>query len=81
MILVICQTKRFVFQLLIHHNIAPIFPSTPENIKIANIINYISDQMPVVGKSVIFEILQTLGIIFSILVVIKIYKLIPFKAT
>ncbi len=46
-------------------NIAPIFTSTPESLKIANIINSINDQMPAVGKSVIFEILQTLGIIFQ----------------
>ena len=62
-------------------NIAPLFPQTPESLKVANIIDSVGETMPVVGKAVVFEVFQTISIIFGILAVIKIYKLIPFKAT
>lgn len=61
--------------------IAVVFPSTPEELKIASIINGLGDQLPLVGKSVIYEILQTLAVIFGLTLAVKIYKLIPFKAT
>ena len=61
--------------------ISSVFPSTPEDLKIASIINSLGDSLPLVGKAVIFEILQTIGVIISITAIIKIYKLIPFKAT
>lgn len=61
--------------------VAFIFPSTPDNLKIANIINGLGDSIPGVGRSVIREIFTTITSIFGIALVIKIYKLIPFKAT
>ena len=61
--------------------ISVVFPSTPEDLKIASIINGLGDQLPLVGKAVIYEILQTLAVIFGLTLAIKIYKLIPFKAT
>ena len=61
--------------------IANVFPETPEELKIASIINSLGDQLPLVGTAVIYEILQALTAIFLISLVIKIYKLIPFKAT
>lgn len=60
-------------------NVADIFPSTPENLKIANIINNLGDSVPAVGRGVIRETFFTLSSIFLISLVIKIYKLLPFK--
>lgn len=62
-------------------NIASIFPSTPDNLKIANIVNNLGDSVPAVGRGVIREIFFTLSSIFTISLAIKIYKLLPFKAT
>ena len=45
--------------------IAFIFPSTPDNLKVSSIINGLASAMPLVGLTLI----------------VKIYKLIPFKAT
>lgn len=56
-------------------------PSTPEELKIANLIASIADELPGFGKAVIFEIFQGIGGIVGISLAIKIYKLIPFKAT
>ena len=75
--------EGFVNTLLVKmiDNIAYVFPSTPDQLKVGAIIDSVGDSMPLVGKAVVFEVFQTISIIFSILVVIKIYKLIPFKAT
>lgn len=62
-------------------NISYLFPSTPENLKIYSILNQVSSHLPLVGRSIIYDIAQTISIIFSILVIIKIYKLIPFKSS
>ena len=70
-----------VFIVKIIDLIHPIFPSTPANLKVAYLINQVGDQMPLVGKAVLFEIFQIISTIIGITVVIKIYKLIPFKAT
>ena len=56
-------------------------PQTPSNLKIANILNSIGDSMPLVGRSIVYEVAGTIATIAGISLVIKIYKLIPFKAT
>lgn len=61
--------------------IANLFPSTPENLKIGTIINSLGDSMPLVGRAVIREIFTTISSMAGIALVVKIYKLIPFKAT
>lgn len=61
--------------------IAALFPSTPEGLKVASIINLASEKMPLFGRGIISEIASTIGIIFGLTLVIKIYKLIPFKAS
>lgn len=58
-----------------------LLPSTPEEYKVANIISSAGDSMPLVGKAVVMEIASTIAIIAGIALAIKIYKLIPFKAT
>lgn len=60
---------------------ASFLPSTPENLKIANILSEIGDSMPLVGKAIVYEVASTIGTISTISLAIKIYKLIPFKAT
>lgn len=61
--------------------ISGIFPSTPENLKIGSIIASVSSQVPAIGCAVLQDIVTTLASIFAIFIVVKIYKLIPFKAT
>ncbi|MGK7893256.1 MAG: hypothetical protein AB4372_06405 [Xenococcus sp. (in: cyanobacteria)] len=61
--------------------IAPFFPATPPNLKLSYLIDSVDSVMPAVGKAVIFEIFQSIALIISVSIVIKVYKLIPFKAT
>lgn len=61
--------------------IAAIFPSTPDNLKIATILNSAGDSMPAVGRGVVKEIFSTIAIIFGLGLIVKIYKLLPFKAS
>lgn len=61
--------------------ISSIFPSTPENLKVSSFITLIGDNLPLIGKGVIYEIFLTITTITTIAGIIKIYKLIPFKAT
>lgn len=59
--------------------VAAFFPSTPENLKIGNIINNLASSMPAVGAGIIREIFGTITTIALLALVIKIYKLLPFK--
>ena len=61
--------------------IANLFPSTPDNLKIANLINSMGDSIPLVGRAVIRDTFFTIASIAAISLAIKIYKLLPFKAT
>ena len=61
--------------------IANVFPSTPEELKIGTIINTIGDSMPLVGRAVVKEIFVTISSMVGIALVVKIYKLILFKAS
>ena len=62
-------------------NIVAVFPSTPEEYKIFNLLNAIGDSLPIVGKAIVYDIAITIASIAAISLTIKIYKLIPFKAT
>ena len=57
------------------------FPPTPDYLKLSFIINSLSSFMPIFGKSLIESIIGTIRDLFILYSVIKIYKLIPFKAT
>lgn len=61
--------------------IAGVFPSTPDNLKVYAILNSASSKMPIVGKNIVYDIAGTIAAISLISLTIKIYKLIPFKAT
>lgn len=58
-----------------------VWPVTPDNLKIAHLVAQVADQMPAVGADIIWDILESIAIIFFMSALIKIYKLIPFKAT
>lgn len=60
--------------------ISEIFPQTPPNLKIASLIAS-APFVDVVGTRVISETLVTIASMASIALMVKIYKLIPFKAT
>lgn len=59
--------------------VASVFPSTPENLKIANLLISTGDSIPIVGRSIVFDIFTTIASMFAIILLIKLYKLIPFK--
>ena len=61
--------------------ITAVLPRTPDSIKISSILNSVGDKMPLVGRSIVYETASTIAIIAGISLAIKIYKLIPFKAT
>lgn len=61
--------------------VATIFPSTPDNLKIGTMIDSLGASMPAVGRGIIREVFNTILIIAGLLAVVKIYKLLPFKAS
>lgn len=61
--------------------VASILPSTPTSLKVGTIINSVAALMPNVGRAVISEIFISLVAIFGLVGAVKLYKLIPFKAT
>ena len=61
--------------------LAEALPSTPDNLKISSILNSVGDSMPLVGRGIVYEVAGTVATIAGISLAIKIYKLIPFKAT
>lgn len=61
--------------------IAGVFPSTPNNLKVAALVDSISSVVPSVGRGVIADFFSKVTICFGLAIVIKVYKLIPFKAS
>lgn len=57
------------------------FPPTPDSLKLSFIINSLASFMPIFGRALIESIIGTIRDLFVLYSVIKIYKLIPFKAT
>lgn len=60
--------------------ISSVFPQTPSNLKIANLIAS-APFVDVVGTRVIAETLLTVSAMAGVALIVKIYKLIPFKMT
>lgn len=61
--------------------VASVWPSTPPSLKIAALIDSVAATMPGVGRGIIREFFVTISSFFALAVVIKIYKLLPFKAS
>ena len=57
------------------------WPSTPEPLKLGSMLGYFANTVPVVGWGILLEIIKSCVAILLIVLVIKIYKLIPFKMT
>ncbi len=57
------------------------FPTTPENMRLASLITTLGNGIPILGGAILLETARTIGGVFVIYVGIKIYKLIPFKAS
>jgi hypothetical protein len=56
-------------------------PSTPENLKISYLLIQMGNKFSIVGWGILMDIAQTVALMFGIVILIKVYKLIPFKAT
>jgi hypothetical protein len=72
----VCPILQAIFQF---------FPSTPEQLKVINMfddmIKTFDKTFPIIGGGIFNEILSSVSAYFGIIVLVKIYKLIPFKAT
>lgn len=60
-------------------HVSAIFPSTPDEFKLINLVNQVADGLPLFGQRFVFNIFRAIGVIGGLSIVIKIYKLIPFK--
>lgn len=69
------------FLVLMIDNIATVFPETPDNLKVFNVLDSVGDSLPSIGRSIVYDVAATIASIVAIMIVVKIYKLIPFKAT
>ena len=57
------------------------FPSTPNDLKISSLLTAFSSAVPLVGWGIVLDIMNTCFTMLAILLIIKVYKLIPFKST
>lgn len=71
--------NQFLVTMIDH--VAIYWPETPENLKLANLIMGQLEPGTSVGKSILIDIYQTGFLMLSVVLLIKLYKLIPFKAT
>lgn len=65
-----CQFITFIFGF---------FPSTPEALTLQGLANKLGNALPFVGSSIIYSILRDFSLILGLALIVKIYKLIPFK--
>lgn len=72
----ICLTLDFILSPL---------PATPNALKISSLVagmaSALGQSFPLIGQGIFNEVFSGMAIAFGLLVGIKIYKLIPFKAT
>ena len=56
------------------------WPSTPDNLKLATLIENATSQTGI-GTAIVYDTFETMFGILAIITVVKLYKLIPFKMT
>mgnify|MGYP006888382439 CR=1 FL=1 len=61
--------------------VALVLPSTPPQLKIGALISSAGGSVPIIGSGILFDVVQMIGVMLGVVLVIKVYKLIPFKAT
>lgn len=61
--------------------VSSVFPSTPPELKISTLLASLGGAVPLIGYGIFLDIAQLIFAMFSVVVIVKIYKLIPFKAT
>lgn len=62
--------------------IEPVFPSTPDYLKIGFLLESFLDSVPLVrflGERIVYSTIDGVSQIFALFAVIQIYKLLPFK--
>ena len=60
--------------------VADVWPSTPDEIKLATLIENAGNSTGI-GTAIIYDTFQTAFLVLSIVALVKLYKLIPFKMT
>lgn len=58
-----------------------VLPQTPANLKLGALISSAGSAVPFVGSGIVYEVFKTGFTMLAIVIAIKVYKLIPFKAT
>lgn len=66
------------FMIFLFDNFYGFFPSTPEQFKIANMLNAFATDYPNIGWGVVYEIFNGMGVMFGLWGGIKILKILPF---
>ena len=61
--------------------VAFVLPSTPPELKVSALIASAGESVPIIGYGILLDVAQMIGVMLSVIVIIKVYKLIPFKAT
>lgn len=59
--------------------IAEFFPETPPGLRPGSLISSVASQMPAVGRGVVSDVFEAVAAIAALAIIIKIYKLLPFK--
>lgn len=70
------QSLCFVISMILS-----VFPSTPASLRFESIIVSLGSMIPVIGLYAVREAYHAFRDVFSLIIVFKLYKLIPFKAT
>lgn len=58
-----------------------VLPQTPNNLKIGSLVSSVGNAIPFVGSGIVYQTFQMAITMLSVVILIKVYKLIPFKAT
>jgi hypothetical protein len=66
------------FMITIISSVLILFPSTPSNFKVANLLQSIASANPTFGWGVVFEIFQGASGLFFVSLLVRIWKFLPF---
>lgn len=61
--------------------VAAVWPATPNDLKLGSLLASFAQSFPLVGWGIILEIIQTCVSMLVIVLLVKLYKLLPFKAS
>lgn len=66
------------FMITIISSVFVLFPSTPENFKVANLLQSTATAFPLIGWGPVYEIYQGASGLFAISMIMRVWKFLPF---